>query len=48
MELATWLRRGCVGQPKRDTDNGLIIGGQMKQTSDVTSQVCVCRNETRQ
>ena len=39
MDVASWLRAGVVGQPKRSHDTGEIIGSS-KSTSDVTTKVC--------
>ena len=38
ISFVSWIRRGQVGQPKRDEETGAIIG-QGKCTSDITSKV---------
>lgn len=38
MDVASWLRAGVVGQPKRNLVTGEIVGGS-KSTSDVTTDV---------
>ena len=38
LEVATWLRAGVVGQPKRNPHSGDIIGSS-RSTSDVTAKV---------
>ncbi|XP_019854986.1 PREDICTED: uncharacterized protein LOC100636248 isoform X2 [Amphimedon queenslandica] len=38
LSTATWVESGQVGQPIRDPISRTIIGGQTKQTSDITSK----------